>query len=228
MPTEDPYELLGVPRDAGVHEIRMAYRRLALKVHPDSQPDNPVQAAKRFHELTMAYKAASHAAERGTVHRGSFRNGQGRIYTPGDLAREFAAAGGRGQREVDPADLSEVPLHWKVRVPTLNEPRAFVAFWTLAVLAGLGASAFVAAYLKPGTEMTAGASAWVLGVSIAAYAAVLVAGVVGILLTRQVVLLAYQLTAWARRALPGTVARKALPRFLFFLRSEQPSRTQKR
>ena len=50
----DPYGLLGVARDAAMHEIRRAYRRLARQQHPDlnPRPDGP----ERFAALTHAYE----------------------------------------------------------------------------------------------------------------------------------------------------------------------------
>lgn len=58
MSTEEdnsPYELLKLESSATEGEIRTAYRKLSLKVHPDRNPDNP-EAAKLFHELNQAYE----------------------------------------------------------------------------------------------------------------------------------------------------------------------------
>ncbi|KIY47844.1 DnaJ-domain-containing protein [Fistulina hepatica ATCC 64428] len=52
----DPYELLQLTPEATGQDIRKAYRKLSLKVHPDRNPDNP-KAAQLFHELTQAYEA---------------------------------------------------------------------------------------------------------------------------------------------------------------------------
>src|SRR4030095_1390456 len=46
----DPYEVLGVPRDAKVDAIRKAYRKLARKHHPDLNPGDKA-AEERFKEI---------------------------------------------------------------------------------------------------------------------------------------------------------------------------------
>lgn len=51
----DPYAILGVGRNASAREVRDAYRRLALKFHPDRNPDP--SANQRFQEINAAYAA---------------------------------------------------------------------------------------------------------------------------------------------------------------------------
>jgi len=51
----DYYEVLGVPRDADESAIKKAYRQLALKYHPDRNPDDS-SAEERFKEATEAYE----------------------------------------------------------------------------------------------------------------------------------------------------------------------------
>ncbi|MBQ0066385.1 MAG: J domain-containing protein [Firmicutes bacterium] len=52
----DPYEVLGVSRDASDEDIKSAYRKLAKKYHPDLNPGDE-QAAKRMQEVNEAYNA---------------------------------------------------------------------------------------------------------------------------------------------------------------------------
>mmetsp|Transcript_53348 Transcript_53348/g.155462 ORF Transcript_53348/g.155462 Transcript_53348/m.155462 type:complete len:257 (-) Transcript_53348:92-862(-) len=62
---EDFYELLGVARDADADTIRRAYRRQALKWHPDKQDaDNRTYAEERFKLVSEAYQALSDPQKR--------------------------------------------------------------------------------------------------------------------------------------------------------------------
>jgi len=59
----DYYEVLGVARDADENTIKRAYRKLAMKYHPDRNPDDK-EAAERFREVTEAYEVLSDREKR--------------------------------------------------------------------------------------------------------------------------------------------------------------------
>ena len=59
----DYYEVLGLSREAAGDEMKRAYRKLALKHHPDRNPDDP-QAAERFKEAAQAYDVLSDPEKR--------------------------------------------------------------------------------------------------------------------------------------------------------------------
>ena len=55
----DFYNILGVSRDASSKQIKKAYRTLAMKYHPDKNPDDP-DAQTKFHDINDAYEVMSH------------------------------------------------------------------------------------------------------------------------------------------------------------------------
>ena len=59
----DYYEILGVDRDAEIGEIKKAYRKLAIKHHPDKNPDDNT-AAEKFREATEAYEVLKDTQKR--------------------------------------------------------------------------------------------------------------------------------------------------------------------
>ncbi|HLC03851.1 MAG TPA: J domain-containing protein [Anaerolineales bacterium] len=63
MEYKDYYKLLGVPRDAEEKEIKKAYRKLAVKYHPDKNPGDH-QAEERFKEINEAYEVLGDSAKR--------------------------------------------------------------------------------------------------------------------------------------------------------------------
>ncbi|MCD6531821.1 J domain-containing protein, partial [bacterium] len=69
----DPYEVLGVSRDATLDEIKSAYRRLAMKYHPDRNPDDP-EAEEKFKQIAEAYEILSDPKKREMYDRGGFRD----------------------------------------------------------------------------------------------------------------------------------------------------------
>ncbi|XP_024230577.1 dnaJ homolog subfamily B member 6 isoform X2 [Oncorhynchus tshawytscha] len=58
------YQILGVQRNTSAEDIKKAYRKLALKWHPDKNPDNKEDAERKFKELSEAYEVLSDANKR--------------------------------------------------------------------------------------------------------------------------------------------------------------------
>ena len=80
MKAPDYYKILEVSRDATESEIKKAYRKLALKYHPDRNQNDP-SAEKRFKEVSEAYSVLSDDEKKkqfdtfGTVHEDSLSFG---------------------------------------------------------------------------------------------------------------------------------------------------------
>lgn len=84
----DYYEVLGVERSATADQIKSAYRKLAMKYHPDRNPDNP-EAKEKFSEISEAYEVLSNAEKR---QRYDQFGHQGVNFGPGgfDFGRDFS------------------------------------------------------------------------------------------------------------------------------------------
>ena len=67
----DPYEVLGVSRDAGEGDVKKAFRRLARELHPDVNTHDP-QAEEKFKEAAEAYEILADAERRATYDRYGF------------------------------------------------------------------------------------------------------------------------------------------------------------
>jgi molecular chaperone DnaJ len=63
MAKRDYYEVLGVGKDASADDIKRAYRRMAMKYHPDKNPDDK-QAEAKFKECAEAYEVLSDSSKR--------------------------------------------------------------------------------------------------------------------------------------------------------------------
>lgn len=90
--TRDCYEALGVTRNATDEEIKRAYRDLARRYHPDSQPDDP-DAEERFKEVSVAYETLRDPERRRRYdlfgESGAARSGGGETFGFGDLFDAF-------------------------------------------------------------------------------------------------------------------------------------------
>lgn len=84
MSKRDYYEILGVEKNAGDTEIKRAYRSLAVKYHPDKNPDDPA-AEEKFKEAAEAYSVLSDAQKRAAYDRFGHQGvgGAGAGFDPG-------------------------------------------------------------------------------------------------------------------------------------------------
>jgi molecular chaperone DnaJ len=144
MAKRDFYEVLGVQKNATADELKKAYRRLAMKHHPDRNPDSK-EAEDKFKEANEAYEMLSDADKRAAYDRyghagvdpnmgsggGAGGSGFGDIF--GDVFGDIFGGGGRGgqQRSNRGSDLGytlELNLEEavrgtkvQIRVPTMAE-----------------------------------------------------------------------------------------------------------
>ena len=109
MAKRDYYETLGVPRGTSDEDIKKAYRKLAVKFHPDKNPGDR-QAEENFKELGHAYEILSDPQKRAAYDqyghdafdpraraRGGGFAGGGGFHDPFDIFREvFGGTGGAG------------------------------------------------------------------------------------------------------------------------------------
>jgi curved DNA-binding protein CbpA len=101
--TVDLYAVLGVPSNASHEDIKQAFRELAMKFHPDRNPDDPV-AEKKYTEISTAYAVLGDETQRAAYDR---------LRPPKETPRPRGAGGGlipRGTRaSQEPAVAPEQP-----------------------------------------------------------------------------------------------------------------------
>jgi molecular chaperone DnaJ len=134
MAKRDYYEVLGVTRDADEKDIKRAYRKLAMKYHPDRNPDDK-DAENKFKEASEAYEILADANKRAAYDQfghagvdgqaGGGFGGGGASFSDifGDVFGDiFGGGGGRG-RNTRGADLRytlELDLEEAKRLPSGN------------------------------------------------------------------------------------------------------------
>lgn len=108
MATRDYYEILGVSKTASPEEIKTAYRKLAMKYHPDRNPGNK-EAEEKFKEAAGAYEVLSDTQKRAQYDQfghsmGQMGSGAGHHMNMDDIFHNFGDIfetmfGGGGQRQ---------------------------------------------------------------------------------------------------------------------------------
>ena len=130
---DDPYEILGLPRDADKEAIRKAYRRLAKDSHPDLHPGD-ADAEERFKRLGLANALLSDPEQRARYDRGEIdASGQERPpprsayrdHAQGPQGQRYRAGGGFAAGGLDEEDLGDIfgDLFGRGRRPEPRGPR---------------------------------------------------------------------------------------------------------
>ncbi len=124
----DPYEVLGVARDASEQEVKKSFRRLARELHPDVNAHDP-QAEEKFKEAAEAYEILSDPERRATYNRYGHKGLRSGGYAPnfdafgsiGDLFDAFFGGsslfGGPPTRSAGPAQGGDVAVRLEVDLP---------------------------------------------------------------------------------------------------------------
>ena len=97
----DYYSILGVTKNASSNDIKKAYKKSALKHHPDRNPDNKQDAEAKFKEISKAYQVLSDETKRKQYDmfgeeglEGS--GGMGEGFSPFDIFNNMGGFGGVG------------------------------------------------------------------------------------------------------------------------------------
>lgn len=98
---KDYYKILGVEREASEHEIKKAYRKLAIIHHPDKNPDDE-SAAERFKDIGEAYETLSDDQKRAAYDRGD------ELQDPSDMFGGGMGGGFGGAQGIDPEILMQM------------------------------------------------------------------------------------------------------------------------
>jgi len=105
------YEMLGIERDATDKEVRSAFRKLALKHHPDQfSGQERIAAEKKFQGMTEAFNVLSHLDSRSEYDKEISQGTDVKAMDPKEIARRLAAKGSQMMRE---GNMAEAIEHFK-------------------------------------------------------------------------------------------------------------------
>ena len=144
MSKKDYYEVLGVSKNASEADIKKAFRKLAIKYHPDKNRDNPKEAEEKFKEVNEAYSVLSDETKRaqydqfgpeafqnggtGAAGFGGFGQGgfggfsQGGFSDFGDIFESFFGGGGRSGQANGPQRGADLRYDIDLSLIHISEP----------------------------------------------------------------------------------------------------------
>ena len=141
MSKRDYYEILGVSRDTSTGELKKAFKKKAMKYHPDRNPDNP-EAAEKFKEAAEAYEVLSDSQKKSAYdqfgHSGVEGMGGGQSYNDvnindifGDIFGDVSGTRSQSRRQRRGSDLqynlelslkdAVLGIQKKIKIPSHTE-----------------------------------------------------------------------------------------------------------
>ncbi len=204
----NPYQVLGIPGDADLDEVRYAFRKAALKYHPDVYQGDPAEGARRFQEINDAYQRVLRRFGKSTW--------QGGEVTPEVRVRRASV---RDWRKGNGWWLERASMPWYQRVltrrrtrATVNETAWFVFSWSGAIVLSVAVAVGLVRWEVPEHAGLAGGEGDALPVVLLAmvcYAVMVLFTLGAIRLTRRVAIwtVRWGLRAW--RSLPAGSSRAA-------------------
>ena len=138
----DPYDVLGVSKEADLEEIRNSYRKLAKRYHPDLNPGNK-EAEARFKEIASAYDLLSDKDKRARFDRGELDESGAERPPPSQSWRGFAEVRDKpGHFLTQPVEAGTAPITALIHVDSpvdLDLQRMAIAARTAMQLRGVAA-----------------------------------------------------------------------------------------
>ncbi|CAN6583577.1 unnamed protein product [Malus baccata var. baccata] len=103
----DYYNVLKVNRNAGEDDLKKGYRRLAMKWHPDKNPNNKKEAEAKFKQISEAYEVLSDSQKR-AIYDQYGEEGLKDMPPPGSGGSPFGNGGGAGSKGFNPRNAEDI------------------------------------------------------------------------------------------------------------------------
>ncbi|MQL93626.1 hypothetical protein Taro_026270 [Colocasia esculenta] len=104
----DYYKILGVDKNAKDDDLKKAYRKLAMKWHPDKNPNNKKEAEAKFKEISEAYDVLSDPQKRAVYDQYGEEGLKGQVPPPGAGASPFSTGDGQTTFRFNPRNADDI------------------------------------------------------------------------------------------------------------------------